>query len=221
MTTNSCQMLWIICLQLTSSFSAAITSVRSVPQDILFSAGFVLDLCFLQWVLKLNTSIKFLFILECQLSASWIWMWYKDAFVLFMEIPLFLMYLALWQEAFQVRGWTLLFRLIYGLLSAVSYHLFRKKCNSLISQPRAKQASVRILKIYVNVQHSFTWGSKVTCQSRQLFAFANCFSSGFVTHRVFLSWCPCDRSSGFCHNWSFFMFQGVLTLVEGVFPQIQ
>lgn len=82
-------------------------------------------------------------------------MWYKDAFVLFMEIPLCLMYLALWQEAFQVRGWTLLFRLIYGLLSAVSYHLFRKKFNGLISQPRAKQASVRILKIYVNVQHNF------------------------------------------------------------------
>lgn len=72
-----------------------------------------------------------------------------------MEIPLCLMCLALWQEAFQVRGWTLLFRLIYGLLSAVSYHLFRKKFNGLISQPRAKQASVRILKIYVNVQHNF------------------------------------------------------------------
>lgn len=90
-----------------------------------------------------------------QLSACQIWMWYKDAFVLFMEIPLFLMCLALWQEAFQVHSWTLLFRLIYGLLSAVSCHLFRKKCNGLISQPRARQASVRMLKIYVSVQHNF------------------------------------------------------------------
>lgn len=92
-----------------------------------------------------------------------------------MEIPLFLMYLALWQEAFQVRGWTLLFRLIYGPLSAVSYHLFRKKCNGLISQPRAKQASVRILKIYVNVQHNFHL-RKQGDLPEQLFAFANCFS---------------------------------------------
>lgn len=100
-----------------------------------------------------------------------------------MEIPLFLMYLALWQEAFQVCGWTLLFRLIYGLLSAVSYHLFRKKCNVLISQPRAKQASVRILKIYVHVQHNLR---KQGDLPEQPFAFANCFSSGFVTHHFFL-----------------------------------
>lgn len=66
-----------------------------------------------------------------------------------------------------------------------------------------------------------TRGSKVTCQSRQLFAFANYFSSGFVTHRFFFSCYPCGRSSGFWHNGSFFMFQGILALLEGVFPQIQ
>lgn len=31
-----------------------------------------------------------------------------------------------------------------------------------------------------------TWGSKVTCQSRQLFAFADCFNSSFVTLSFFI-----------------------------------
>lgn len=70
--------------------------------------------------------------------------------VLFMEIPLFLMYLPLWQEVFWVCGWILV--LIYGHLSVVCSHLFRKKINGLISHPKLKQVCVWILKIYVNVQ---------------------------------------------------------------------
>lgn len=157
--TNNCQILCIFCLQLTSSLRAAITSVRSVPQDVLFSAGFVLDLCLLQWVLKWNTSNQFLLSWNVyQLSACWIWIWYKDAFVCIVHGNTSgLMYLASWQEAFPVCGRILLLRLIYGCLGAVSCHLFRgkKKNKGLILHPKAKQASVRILRIYVNVQKSF------------------------------------------------------------------
>lgn len=75
--------------------------------------------------------------------------------VLFMEIPLVLVYLALWQEAFQVCGRILLLGLIHGCLGAVSCHLFRKKIMAWSCIQEPKQASVRILRIYVNVQKSF------------------------------------------------------------------
>lgn len=157
MMTDSCQILCIICLQLTSSFNAAIISVRSVSQDIFFCR-----LCLGSLFSIVSFKIKYfkpvsvhlgMFISSVPVEFG------RDTkmllSVLFMEIPLFLMYLASWQEAFWVRGWILLFRLIYGRLGADSCHLFRKKFNGLISHPRAKQASVRILKIYVDVQKNF------------------------------------------------------------------
>lgn len=48
-----------------------------------------------------------------------------------------------------------------------------------------------------------TWGSKVTCQSRQLFAFASCFSSELVTHGFFLL-VPLWQELWVLTRWEFF-----------------
>lgn len=189
--TNNCQILCIFCLQLTSSLRAAITSVRSVPQDVLFSAGFVLDLCLLQWVLKWNTSNQFLLSWNVyQLSACWIWIWYKDAFVCIVHGNTSgLMYLASWQEAFPVCGRILLLRLIYGCLGAVSCHLFRGKKKKIKAWSCIQKQSKLVLESWGFMwmyRKASSWGNKVTCQSRQLFAIANCFSNGFVTCRILI-----------------------------------
>lgn len=52
-----------------------------------------------------------------------------------------------------------------------------------------------------------TWGSKVTCQSRQLFTFASCFSSELVTHGFFLL-VPLWQELWVLTRWEFFHVSG-------------